>query len=327
MKKQFVKKETDICSGAMSKSNEGAVGTPEVRPYDFVHPDKLSKSNLRALRLVFSGLERPWTATISTKLRTEAQASLLSFEQMPFSKYAESVSENTVFFTIVMPPLRGYAIVDISPEFALRLIDRLAGGKGEMLQQARGLTEIERRITGRFLSNLMPGFIDAWKPVTSVEAVISESFSSVEDIEIEPQELVLVVGMALNSALGEHQIKIVLPVSSLDPVLKLLDPQRWLKSETSDKSTPTQSLAILLNDIPISASVQLGRAQVSVQDVLNMEVGDVVRLDSKVNDPLLVRIGDEVRFLARPGLVGKRISVQVIDKIEQGTEKCAISES
>ncbi len=320
MKKKVTEKETNISTGTLNESGISAVETSEVRPFDFAHPDKLSKSNLRALRLVFSGLERPWAVTISTKLKTDAQVSLLSFDQMQFSAYAKSMSEHAVLFAISMQPLRGYAIADVSAEFALKVIDRLAGGKGELPKQVRPLSNIERRIIGRFLSSLMPGFASAWKPVASVEAIISQSFLSVEDIEIEPEELVVVASMVLNSDLGEYKINIILPVSSLDPVLKLLDPQRWLRVETPDRSTPEQTLAMLLNDVPIPASVQLGRARISVKDVLGMEVGDVVRLDTMVNDPLLVRIGGEVRFLARPGLVGKRVSVQVIDRAEQDVE-------
>jgi flagellar motor switch protein FliM len=52
--------------------------------------------------------------------------------------------------------------------------------------------------------------------------------------------------------------------------------------------------------------------------VLSLQVGDVVRLyNTRIGDPYSLNIGSKKKFLCRPGVIGKKMAVQVIKKIAE----------
>ena len=54
-----------------------------------------------------------------------------------------------------------------------------------------------------------------------------------------------------------------------------------------------------------------------IRDVLSLRVGDVVRLSTiKIGDPLSLSIGNRKKFYCQPGVVGKKMAVQITGKIE-----------
>ena len=65
----------------------------------------------------------------------------------------------------------------------------------------------------------------------------------------------------------------------------------------------------------------LGKAEVTFEDVLKLQVGDVLKLDTRVKEPTVVFVGTKPKFLGRPGLVGRRKAVQLSSKIAKNDEK------
>ena len=63
---------------------------------------------------------------------------------------------------------------------------------------------------------------------------------------------------------------------------------------------------------------EIGTINLPIRDVLSLRVGDVVRLSSiKVGDPLTLSVGNKKKFLCQPGVIGKKMAVQVLNKLEQ----------
>jgi flagellar motor switch protein FliM len=302
------KEEIEALSGALNGSDAaGASRAERVREYDFVHPEKLSKANLRALHMVFSGLERPWSKTISAALRSEASVRVNSVQQSTFGAFGES---HGLFFAVDMHPLPERAFIGLPASFASGIVERMAGGHGEPSSTTRPLTLIESDIAKSLIGRLMPDFKAAWNPVAEIEARLMGAYASPNEIGIIDGEPVLVASMTWNTGIAEGEVGVALPIISLESVIDSLDPQRWVRVETAGQISP-EPMMCLLKSVDIPVSIELGTARVSVRDVLNMEMGDIVVLHTSVDDPLEVRVGDHVRFRGRPGRVGKRLSVQI----------------
>jgi len=312
------KEEISELSEALSTVREAGASQVRrggVRAYDFEHPDKLSRMNMRALQLIFAGLERPWAATASSGLRTEVVVQVGSPEQSTFGAYAESFPAACVAAAVRMDPLPGVSFIDMPASLALRIVDRLIGAKGEGLAEARELTPIELSILKRFLNRLCADFSRAWSPVASVQFGVSDLYQSAGDIEVDEEELVIVAASTWAVASEEYRVNVAVPVSSLDKVLDVLDPQRWVRSEYDQSKTNPQLVAELLDPVHVMLSVELGRARVNMRGLANMEVGDVIKLDRTVNDPLEVKIGGRHKFYGRAGLVGKRLSIEIQEQV------------
>ena len=62
----------------------------------------------------------------------------------------------------------------------------------------------------------------------------------------------------------------------------------------------------------------IGSINVPIRDVLALRIGDVVRLDNiRVGEPLTLSVGSKKKFYCQPGVVGKKMAVQIIGKIEE----------
>ena len=86
------------------------------------------------------------------------------------------------------------------------------------------------------------------------------------------------------------------------------------------RGTTNENLNLLrdrLAGIEITLVAEVGSIDITVRDVLTLRQGDIVRLQNvRVNDPLVLKIGDRKKFVCRPGVVGNKIAVQVLRKLE-----------
>lgn len=285
----------------------------QVRPYDFGEPDKLSKLNLRALQFVFSSLERPWSAELSSAVKSRSSVEMHPVHQATFGSYAEHVRLSETIFQLKMDSLPGPMFIGMPMALAASIVDGMAGGNGEVESLSDSLTRIQREILKKLIARMASSMEKAWKPITDVKISIAEILGSLHNVDLDASEPMLIVGSSWQVNDIGASVSIAFPMSALEPVIDLLDPQRWVKGGAAPKSTSTEPISKLLKAVDMSVSVQLGEARLSVRDVLGMEEGDVIRLNSLAGDPLQVKVGGQPRFFARPGLVGKKLSAQIVD--------------
>jgi len=67
----------------------------------------------------------------------------------------------------------------------------------------------------------------------------------------------------------------------------------------------------------VPLTVELGKITVTVGEMLDLSVGDVVRLDSRVNEELSVIIGQHQKFKCKPGSSNNRIAVQITRSVTE----------
>jgi flagellar motor switch protein FliM len=301
-----------------------------VRPYDFVHPEKLSKRNLRALEIVFSELTRTWSATLTSGLKMPVTVLVDPNEQTRFGNYVESVQEPKLVMEFLMGTLPGAVLIVLPTVVGLSLVDRVTGGPGETKGEPRPLTKIETNIVKHLIGRLMEDVANAWKPVTEVEFTFSRLYNLLEDITLDDQEPMLLTGTTWNMGSKESRIDMLMPVRCLYPTLDVLAPERWLVPDENARETPMVSVANLLKPVEIGMAIELGRTRISLEDTMSLEVGDVIRLDTNVISPLEAAIGGKVMFYARPGLVHNRLSVQIMGRAQDAAsldETVAMAES
>jgi flagellar motor switch protein FliM len=305
---------------AMSKVGSGTASqTQQVRPYDFVHPEKLSKRNLRALGLVYSELTRTWTAALSAALKTAATVETRPNQQARLGNYADAIQDARLVFEFHMDPLPGSVYLDAPAALGVGLVDRMAGGSGEVKDQSRPLTQIERNIMKRLVERLMKDVSAAWEPVGKVKFTFSKHYDTMSEAGLDTQEPLLITGTSWTIGSANSEVNLLMPVRCLYPSLEDLTPDRWLESGDDPGESSLVSVENLLEPVELTMTVDLGHARISLQDALNMEAGDVIRLGAHVGDPLEASIGGKVMFYALPGLVRNKLSVQIVECVRENT--------
>jgi flagellar motor switch protein FliM len=292
-------------------------GEYKIKVYDFKRPDKFSKDQLRAIQMIHEAFARQLTTVMSTLIRSMVSAEVASVDQLAYEEFVNSLVQPTVIGTLEMHPFNGNALIEINPNLVFAIIDRLLGGKGEFTGRARELTDIEKTVTERVLMRMLELLEESWSTVVDVRFRFESMESNPFFVQIcPPRDMVLLVIMKLKVGDVEGMVSLCIPYFLMEPVIDKLSSQQWFVS-TSRKSDESvrENLIKALDGVKIPLTLELGHTVLSLADICSIEVGDVVRLDSQVGDDVDIRVGNYVRFRAKPGTVEGRLAAEVTGKV------------
>ncbi|MBD3336774.1 MAG: hypothetical protein GF355_14775, partial [Candidatus Eisenbacteria bacterium] len=194
------------------------------------------------------------------------------------------------------------------------MFDKLLGGAGESPEEERELTPIEATILTRVVERILPALAEAWSSVTKLDPELRPFEQSPQLLHIlPPTETVLVLTIQVTLPHSSGLITLAYPFPFLEPVLSDLgDESRFLRAREPLSREALEQLQTALQQGKIPLAVQLASGTLTLREFLELQVGDVVKLDERAEEPARVVIDGATRFLARPGRSGKRIGVQIL---------------
>ncbi|MCL6450689.1 MAG: flagellar motor switch protein FliM [Acetobacteraceae bacterium] len=299
-------------AGAADGLNKARRGR-RVRVYDFRRPDKLSKEQMRTLQMVHDNMARLLTSSFSAYFRTMVQVGMASADQMTYEEFVQTVHGPTVLAVISLPPLSGNALVEVQPALAFPMIDRLFGGPGHAPEKVRPLTEIENTVMERVLQGFLASFREAWKNIADVSPRL-------EAIETNPlfaqiasaNEMVAAISLEVRIGESRGLINLCVPYLVMEPVIARLSAHHWFGSARRQGSADAPALVQRhLEEATVPVAVRLGQTRVTLGELLDLDVGDVVRLDDPAGGELKIVVGDGVKFTGFPGTLGRRMAVRI----------------
>lgn len=286
----------------------------KVKTYDFKRPDKFSKDQIRTLYMIHENFGRLWNTYLSSTLRTLINVEVVSVEQFTYQEFVQSLANPSVISILAIPPLKGNVILEIDTGIAFAMIDRIFGGAGESSIKPRTLTEIEEAVVKRSLVKALENFRDAWLNVVAMSPRIERMEANPAFTQIvPPSDMVVIITMKVNVGEVEGFVNICMPYLVLEPVMNKLTTTFWVASSATKEQHPEQ-VKILERKVThtrVPMIVKLGDISISIREFLNLNFGDVLQLDTMVEDELPVVIGSNPKFYCRPGTFGKRAAVQI----------------
>jgi len=295
----------------------------QVTLYDFKRPNRVSKEQLRAFRGVHDKMARSLASQISSIMRSIVEIQLHSVDQMTYGEFLMSLPNPTSFNVFSVKPLEGSGIIEINPSIAFPMLDRLLGGKGEPFDATREFSDIELSLFETILRVMMSTLKEAWAPVMEIYPTIESKESSPNVVQIVAQnEIVVMVVMEIIIGHSSGMMNICYPVIALEPVLPKLASRDLMLNEMSSKKSRNTELKVLLGGAKVDIEANLGDANLSLNDILELKVGDIIRLSSPADDVITVSVDGKDRFKGNIGLRRFRKSISVNEIIE--TEKDAV---
>jgi flagellar motor switch protein FliM len=256
-------------------------------------------------------------------MRSIVEIQLHSVDQMTYGEFLMSLPNPTSFNVFSMKPLEGNGVLEINPSIAFPMLDRILGGKGEPFETNREFSDIELSLFETILRVMMATLREAWGPVTDLYPQIESKESSPNVVQIVAQnEIVVMVVMEIIIGHSSGMMNICYPVIALEPILPKLASRDLMLNETSSKKSRNQELQVLLGGAHVNLEVNLGYAQLSLQELLEVEEGDILRLNLPADDVVSISVDGKERFIAQMGLRRFRKSVQITQLID--TEKDAV---
>jgi len=292
--------------------------TRKIKIYDFKRPDKFSKEQIRTVSIMHETFARLTTTALSAQLRSMAHVHVASVDQLTYEEFIRSIPTPTTLAVINMDPLKGNAILEIDPSVTFSIIDRLFGGTGQGTKVQRDLTDIEQSVMEGIIVRILANMREAWTQVIDLRPRLGQIETNPQFAQIvPPSEMVVLVTLETKVGEEEGMMNFCIPYITIEPIISKLSSQFWFSSVR--RSSTTQYMGVLkekLSTVDMDVVAEIGTINLPVRDVLNLRVGDVVRLSNvHVGDPFTLSVGSKKKFLCQAGVIGKKVAVQVLKKV------------
>lgn len=292
--------------------------TRKIKIYDFKRPDKFSKEQIRTVSIMHETFARLTTTSLSANLRSMVHVHVASVDQLTYEEFIRSIPTPTTLAIINMDPLKGNAILEIDPAVTFSIIDRLFGGTGEGTKAQHELTDIEQSVMEGIIVRILGNMREAWATVIDLRPRLGQIDTNPQFAQIvPPTEMVVLVTLETKVGEVEGMMNFCIPYLTIEPIIGKLSAQYWYSSVR--RGTTTENLNILkekLSSVDVNVVAEVGKIQIPVRDVLSLRVGDVIRLyNVRVGDPMTLNVGNKKKFLCRPGVIGKKMAVQIVKKL------------
>ncbi len=319
--------EIDALLSAVSFGEEVQVQTEAakteriINTYDFRHPARVSKDQLRTLQNLHDNFARLLSATFSTLQRAIIEINLVSVDQITYSEFIMSLSTPSCTYTFRMEPLDGVAIVDFSQSVVFSFVDRLFGGRGTSIVTEREITWIEKSVMNNIINRTLRDLERTWERIIPLECNVEMMETNPEFVQVVPSsETVVLISFELKSENVSGLINLCYPYISIEPIALRLGGQNLV---SSSKEVPFEELEKNRKRIKMfEAMVRacLGEATVTVRDLVNLRPDDVISLNTRIKDDIEIFVEEELKFVGKVGLQGKHKAVQITSRVHHELE-------
>lgn len=287
----------------------------KIQAYNFWSPERFSKEQIRAVELVHEDLAERLSSSLPTHIRTSLRPRLVHTEQGRFHDFLKDLPEQSLFHLITLAPLPGQMILTISPNVCHVILEQRLGGKMEGDPVLRTLTDIDQSLLRGLVEHMLNDLKSAWSKVAAIEPQLDDSTVNQHWVQMlmgNERVLLLTFELAINMVTGTMNIYI--PFSSLKPLAGQLNPAVWVtgRKEKSNNQAAHQLTLDLLYPVKLPVRVTIGKSRLSLGEVANLGVGDVIQVDTNVKSNLVMRVANEDLFNVQIGKVGKNLAVQVV---------------
>ncbi|MBA4385747.1 MAG: hypothetical protein C0410_13500 [Anaerolinea sp.] len=297
------------------QSNKSSDPSKKIQAYNFWSPERFSKEQIRAVELVHEDLAERLATSLPTYIRTSLRPRLVHTEQGRFHDFLKDLPEQSLFHLITLAPLPGQMILTISPNVCHVILEQRLGGKMEGEPIVRALTDIDQSLLRGLVEHMLNDLKSAWSKVASIEPQLDDSTVNQHWVQmLMGNERVLLLTFELSINMITGTMNVYIPFSSLKPLAANLNPAVWVTGRKEKQTNPAarQMTLDLLYPVKLPVKVTMGKTKLSLGDVSNLAIGDVIQTDTNIKNTLIMRVANEDLFNVQIGKVGKNIAVQVV---------------
>ena len=309
-----------ISSGEIDAEDIKEDAGKNVKEYDFKRPAKFSKEHLRTLEIIFEHYGRLLSTNYPVYLRKNVQVSVVNSEALTFSEFTNSLSNPVILGVVNFLPLNGNIMIELSATLGFAMIDRLLGGQGDPLEKNREFSEIELSLVEKMVAVSVSLLREPWRNV------VEELNPVLERVETNPQfaqiiaptEMIAIVTLNIKIGDVEGLMNVCLPYFTLESIMDKLNTKFWFSTmqDNSDESY-MEHMEDLIKHVQIPIMAVLGESSITVTDFVNLQVGDIIRLDSRVAQDMDIYVGNIRKFKALPGSTKDSYAVRVTEVIRE----------
>jgi len=280
--------------------------TPAIK-FDFRRPDRIPKSQVRAIHLLHDNFVRSLVSSLSAYLRSYLTVNLVSVEQLSYAEFLEGLPSPTCMVSLGLRPYDGNGVLELNPSLVFPILEMLLGGTGKSSGSIqREITEIEQKLLDGLFRIILNDLAEAWKAVTAIDF-------SIESMETEPQLLHLlapneaVVTIAVEIRFGEvvGMMNIAMPSIVIKMMRQKFD-QQWSVRKTHASEEEQQRVLRLLRGAELELEARLEGSSLTVRDLVSLTEGHLLTFDFQAEAPVALYVNGEHKYDGQVVTTGKK---------------------
>jgi flagellar motor switch protein FliM len=307
MSKILSQEEIDalLTSAAEIERNSRAAPAPaaqgrkeSVVVYNFRRPDRVSKDQIRSLHFLHDRFARNVATALSAYLRSVTDVNIMSVEQFTYSEFLMSLPDPTAFYALAIQPIDALCALEMNPNVAFTMIDRMLGGQGRGSTPTRALTEIEQNVVDAIVKVICDNLTDTWHQIVDVTFKLSGRETRPQMLQVSaPNEVVVLLGFDIRIGEARGMLNVCIPANVIESVGAGFT-QTWHRARREPTASDRRHLYENLSRVKLRISANL-ETTLPARELLRLGVGDVVSLGHLVRDPLDVRVQESSKFAGR----------------------------
>jgi len=318
MSRQLTQQEIDAVFQKTQGQQAERAGAKRAVPFDFRRPDRIAKSQLRAIHQLHDNFVRNLVSSLSAYLRSYLIINLVSVEQLSYSEFLECLPSPTCIASLGLKPYDGNAVLELNSSLIFPILEILLGGDGKMQYSAqREVTEIEQVLLEGLFRLILHDLHEAWTFVTQIEF-------SIETVETEPQFLQIlapteaVVAVAIEIRIGDSigMMNIAMPSIIIKMMRQKFD-QQWSLRKSASTDQEQMRMLGLIQGSALPSQVLLSGPELRLRDLIDLEEGDIVSFDYPAARPIELLLNGEKKYRGEMVNTGRRAAFRVGERVSE----------
>lgn len=306
-----------LTGGEIESETQEAEDASGIVPFDLANQDRIIRGRMPVLEIVNDRFSRLCTNALSNMVRKRVELNPLFIDMTKFGDFMRSLPVPTSINIFKMEPLRGNALAIVDARLVFALVENFFGGQGSQPKiEGREFTPIEQAIVDKVIKIVLENMEESWRPVhdVSLELVRSEINPQFAAI-VPPSDVVVVISfeVELENAIGA--LTICLPYATIEPIRSKLHASFQTERLEIDHVWVSRLKDRLL-ETPVELKVHFGDAQLTGNQLIRLQVGDVIMLDKDIEELLGVYLEGVRKYWAVPGTVKSNKAIQIIREEE-----------
>ncbi|MCW7753806.1 flagellar motor switch protein FliM [Desulfobotulus sp. H1] len=307
-----------LSSGKVESEQDAGSDAEGIGHYDFSSQDKVIRGRMPTFEVINERFAREVRSSLSMLLHTNVDISSESLDTLKFSEFGRSLPVPTSLHVFRMDPLRGHALLVLESQLVFNLIDTFFGGKGtgKAKVEGREFTTIEEVMIRKVVLSCLEDLKNSWAPVepiqtTLVRSEVNPQFATI----VLPTDLVIVTRFEVELEQSAGKLVLCQPYSMIEPLRHKLSSGFQAEVEDVDY-TWQRRLKEIIVESDVMLSVELGRTEITGEQLITMQPGDVIPLDQDAEQPLTAYIEGIAKMKGFAGVQRGFQAFRITDKLK-----------
>lgn len=308
---------TGMSGGEIETESVGVPVSSGYDLYDFANQNRVVKTKMPTLDALNDQFARNFRVTMTTILRRIVDISVQPLEILKFSDFAKGLPVPTSLHIFKMEPLRGSALFVIDSRLVFHLVECFLGGsgKGRTKVEGREFTPIEQKLISRVVRLAYADLEKVWHPVHPVKiqhvrSEINPQFARI----VHPNDPLIISRHTVEMDEISGPISICIPFATIEPIkTKLM--ASFQKEQQEVDPYWFQQVRDSIRKIQVGLRVELGKTTMCAKDVARLTVGDIIRLNKDLGEPLSVDVEGVPKFNAYAGICKGNKAFQLLEDV------------